>query len=811
MTRRATLERLLFAAVFAVTAGLGCPYDPTYELDCDDEGAREGDRVCRDGVWVTDPRVDGGGDDAGAMDAAADAACSGSDCPADMGPDAPCDPESNVDFCGRLGFDCGDVTAPDNCGVQRNVLCGSCTEPQTCGGGGEDNVCGCEAESNGEFCTRLVKTCDDVTAADNCGESRTVNCGMCTAPAICGGGGNDNVCACPDQTDAEFCDVYGAVCGALTAEDECGQMRTTSCGMCDSPETCGGGGDDNQCGCGDAMTVCQALGAECGMLDVTGKCSNKQMVNCGGCRDNAGCNMGSNTCECDAGFQPDGLGNCEDIDECGTGADNCDTQASCTNTAGGFDCECNPGWTGDGTTCADVDECSDGSDNCDTNAICTNTPGSFTCECDTGWRGNGTNCSDIDECTSGAANCDTHATCVNNPGGFDCTCDAGWMGDGMSCTDIDECADNSDDCDTNATCSNTPGGYDCTCKLGFTGNGKTCTAIPDPIVSVQTVEITMGTGVINSNAALAQTITSANAVPFVSTRTTGSSIRDFTVDVSLADGQVDVSRANGGDTVVVVVTVVEFDPAEVSVQTDSFTNTASNPLASNVTPGDAFALFAYKIGSSHEDKDDFMVSGKLTSNSLDMGRSGSNGSIAGHYWVAEAQNGAFAVQHETGMIGNGMGSVSIPIAAVDPTTSFVVYSHRTSVSSPNGSNGQIACRITTATSVECSRDGTSDAITNLEVQVVELASGKVERNRSNMTGSTTTDTGALSGTFDTARSMGWGGQTGAHGACETAEVDNGGTPSGFATVELTGASEITVTRVGTANDSARCTWEAVEW
>ena len=53
-----------------------------------------------------------------------------------------CTPESNSAFCGRLGKNCGTVTAADNCGVSRSVACGSCTSPQTCGGGGTPNVCG---------------------------------------------------------------------------------------------------------------------------------------------------------------------------------------------------------------------------------------------------------------------------------------------------------------------------------------------------------------------------------------------------------------------------------------------------------------------------------------------------------------------------------------------------------------------------------------------------------------------------------------------------------------------------------------------
>ena len=43
-----------------------------------------------------------------------------------------------------------------------------------------------------------------------------------------------------------------------------------------------------------------------------------------------------------------------DINECTAGTDDCSANAACTNTDGGFDCTCNPGFTdtrGDGTLC----------------------------------------------------------------------------------------------------------------------------------------------------------------------------------------------------------------------------------------------------------------------------------------------------------------------------------------------------------------------------------------------------------------------------------------------------------------------------
>lgn len=40
-----------------------------------------------------------------------------------------------------------------------------------------------------------------------------------------------------------------------------------------------------------------------------------------------------------------------DIDECKAGASDCDMNADCTNTEGSYNCTCQPGYTGNGTTC----------------------------------------------------------------------------------------------------------------------------------------------------------------------------------------------------------------------------------------------------------------------------------------------------------------------------------------------------------------------------------------------------------------------------------------------------------------------------
>ena len=45
--------------------------------------------------------------------------------------------------------------------------------------------------------------------------------------------------------------------------------------------------------------------------------------------------------------------------------------------------------------CADIDECAMSDDLCDMNATCSNVPGSFQCSCNTGFTGSGTTCSEL--------------------------------------------------------------------------------------------------------------------------------------------------------------------------------------------------------------------------------------------------------------------------------------------------------------------------------------------------------------------------------------------------------------------------------
>ena len=336
--------------------------------------------------------------------------------------------------------------------------------------------------------------------------------------------------ACVDINECELyihdCPI-GDVCenthGSYVCHEPCddGQTWNGRTSQCEDIDECSLGTHDcnglascintngsYQCECNPGY---DGDGRECDDID---ECKAKP------CDRNAYCENteGSFNCTCDDGFFGDGLScsdtdecaenahncqlgfacknrmggfTCEDINECETGHE-CDANASCLNTNGSYQCQCNPGYEGNGINCSDINECVTNTHNCnsgfrctnniggfscedinecseghpcDENASCTNSIGSYNCQCNSGYEGNGKMCSDIDECSTRAHNCESGFVCKNRIGGF-------------TCEDMDECSEGHP-CDENATCTNNIGSYVCQCNDGFDGNGKVCSDIDE--------------------------------------------------------------------------------------------------------------------------------------------------------------------------------------------------------------------------------------------------------------------------------------------------------------------------------------------
>jgi len=147
-------------------------------------------------------------------------------CSDDDGTKTTCTPKT----CAGAQKDCGSM--PDGCG---NVLeCGTCTSPATCGGGGSANVCG-QGSCTPTTCGLAKKNCGGIS--DGC--SKVLPCGNCVAPQTCGGGGVENVCgtaAVKIDLGGITVDASSSVCDP-TCMAQSGAVCCTKCG-CDGTVKC---------------------------------------------------------------------------------------------------------------------------------------------------------------------------------------------------------------------------------------------------------------------------------------------------------------------------------------------------------------------------------------------------------------------------------------------------------------------------------------------------------------------------------------------------------------------------------------------
>lgn len=216
--------------------------------------------------------------------------------------------------CADQGITCG--PAGDGCGGKIDD-CGTCTAPQTCGGGGTPSVCGGNAGCVPRTCAELGVECG--FAGDGCGG--LLDCNQpplgCTPPQFCGGGGPSKCGSGQLLPDGGALLPDGGLCTPRTTcmPNECGPVadgcgNILTCPGCPAGTTCGGANVPSMCGAPTCTKkTCGEQNANCGYAP----------DGCGGLLDCGGPDACTNPGEFCGGGGPN---------RCGTGGD---AGASCTN------------------------------------------------------------------------------------------------------------------------------------------------------------------------------------------------------------------------------------------------------------------------------------------------------------------------------------------------------------------------------------------------------------------------------------------------------------------------------------------------
>ncbi|CAG0888055.1 unnamed protein product [Cyprideis torosa] len=187
---------------------------------------------------------------------------------------------------------------------------------------------------------------------------------------------------------------------------------------------------------------------------------------------------------------PDQKKRCKDIDECEARLHNCDPNAQCLNQQGSFQCQCNPGYIGNGIECKhppvdatgshlpapESTDCRDRPDICHPSARCLydESKTEYACRCLSGYVGSGMDCvpQTAADCST-EQNCHPRATCVYlaDERRHSCTCMPGYEGDGYDCRRRSPpSAPRLIDGDDNRAYPNCYQGV-CSCPEGFTYSG----------------------------------------------------------------------------------------------------------------------------------------------------------------------------------------------------------------------------------------------------------------------------------------------------------------------------------------------------
>lgn len=334
-------------------------------------------------------------------------------------------------------------------------------------------TCQCPGGSSGDAYT---KGCNEIKKLVQCNDKNPCPHGeKCVTNA-----GGSNVCVCGQGYTRD------SVSQNCRDVDECTENDKPACGV---NAICKNLPGSYECSCpsgfnGNPFHFCEECNsAECQCQPpyqlVGGNCILAGCSNGNKCPNGAECisiTGGVSYCACPKGFRTQTDGSCEDIDECSENQQACGYDAVCTNTEGGFNCDCPPGYNGDPNhgLCSPAQRRCAADKECGSNEKCVQ-PGE--CICPPPFFVDAGNL-----CRSPCERfaCGINAKCspTDPP---QCMCEAGFKGDPLQgCISTDECANAP--CAYGAQCVTQKGGYKCICPNGMSGDAyKSGCVFEDPI------------------------------------------------------------------------------------------------------------------------------------------------------------------------------------------------------------------------------------------------------------------------------------------------------------------------------------------
>lgn len=295
------------------------------------------------------------------------------------------------------------------------------------------------------------------------------------------------------------------------------------------------------------------------------------------------------------------------------------------------------------------------------------------------------------------------------------------------------------------------------------------------IVSVELVEITIAGGVQQSSASMTKGQVAENCVPFYNEGYNyylNTDIHATNIDIWFSGNTVYVERGydnlygiSNRDTIVYI-HIVEFSPSSVRVQQGTFG--FSSPDASGtasidtVNLSNAAILFTQnmvQISNYYYCREGHINGYFSANNELTFEVNNIGNTFSGHYYVIEALNNEFSVQHLSSWDwpSNTTITQTRTISEVDTTKTFIISSHKTNSPFPN--SGFMGAYLSDSTHVGLERGFGSSSYRPLDVrtQVIEFSSADafVEHGSLTWAGTDTQKQLALTHGFDDTKSIIW--------------------------------------------------------